>query len=439
MDESRFYDRNTLYEEVWTEAVDKVSKRYGVSGVALAKTCRKLNIPLPGRGYWARHAVGTAPKRSLLPPMKDPPRIFRQRGMNKQPEQAQTPNEPERFRPDVFREAKWLVEAEKLPENRITVPGTMESYHPLVEILTPRGKRKRQAITEKWHSYGRDANKAVPGLIDVDVSDDHFDRAARIMSAFIEAMESRGYTVEAEHQQYRGNTSFAVIMEQRVPFKLREKTRRRAPTSEEQARTSYRDDIYEPTGEFVFQLTHHHSSGSRSQWRDTRTRRMEAYLNEIISAMITDATYQLESQAAAEKHKQEYETAEAHRSRERFEQLKVVVRERKLEAFMERWESFLRKRAYVDAVKAEANRRQALGMNTTETDIWIRWAEECLAQEDPMAGNLPTTEVTHEDLRQLDPRFPYGEYRKLEREHFPDREPDAKDRFFEFPGRSEDT
>jgi hypothetical protein len=48
------YERKKLYQEVWAEPVKIVAWRYGVSDVALAKTCRKLAIPLPGRGYWAR-------------------------------------------------------------------------------------------------------------------------------------------------------------------------------------------------------------------------------------------------------------------------------------------------------------------------------------------------------------------------------------------------
>jgi hypothetical protein len=32
----------------------KLAKQYEVSDIALAKTCRRLFIPLPVRGYWAK-------------------------------------------------------------------------------------------------------------------------------------------------------------------------------------------------------------------------------------------------------------------------------------------------------------------------------------------------------------------------------------------------
>src|SRR5665647_1904418 len=61
------YERERLYGEVWAEPVIKVAEKYDVSGVALAKTCRKLGVPLPPRGYWAKAEAGKAPKRPALP------------------------------------------------------------------------------------------------------------------------------------------------------------------------------------------------------------------------------------------------------------------------------------------------------------------------------------------------------------------------------------
>ncbi|NLB96602.1 MAG: hypothetical protein GX785_12955, partial [Armatimonadetes bacterium] len=36
------YERDKLYEEVWSEPVTAVAKRYGVSDVAIHKTCKRL-------------------------------------------------------------------------------------------------------------------------------------------------------------------------------------------------------------------------------------------------------------------------------------------------------------------------------------------------------------------------------------------------------------
>ena len=48
------YERTKLYEEVWAESVTAVSKRYGISDVALREICQKLAVPLPPRGETQR-------------------------------------------------------------------------------------------------------------------------------------------------------------------------------------------------------------------------------------------------------------------------------------------------------------------------------------------------------------------------------------------------
>lgn len=46
------YNREELYERAWSTPMQKLAKEYGLSDVGLAKTCRKLCIPVPRRGYW---------------------------------------------------------------------------------------------------------------------------------------------------------------------------------------------------------------------------------------------------------------------------------------------------------------------------------------------------------------------------------------------------
>ena len=59
--------RERLYKEVWSEPMTKVAARYGVSSSFLARVCTRMNVPRPERGYWAKLAVGKAPKQPPLP------------------------------------------------------------------------------------------------------------------------------------------------------------------------------------------------------------------------------------------------------------------------------------------------------------------------------------------------------------------------------------
>lgn len=71
------YDRDKLYEEVWSEPVTAVAKRYGVSDVAIHKACKRLQVPVPPRGYWAKVSAGQAPPRVPLPAYNGPQKVRR--------------------------------------------------------------------------------------------------------------------------------------------------------------------------------------------------------------------------------------------------------------------------------------------------------------------------------------------------------------------------
>lgn len=67
------WNRFELYNDVWEQPLVKLSRKYGISDVRLGKVCRKLKIPHPGRGYWAKRAVGQTVEQVPLPEFKDAP------------------------------------------------------------------------------------------------------------------------------------------------------------------------------------------------------------------------------------------------------------------------------------------------------------------------------------------------------------------------------
>ncbi|MGY0373030.1 hypothetical protein [Clostridium sp. JNZ J1-5] len=68
--ERNVYNREKLYEEVWSNPVAHVALQYGVSDVAIHKVCKSLNIPVPPRGYWARIRSGEKIEKPSLPATK---------------------------------------------------------------------------------------------------------------------------------------------------------------------------------------------------------------------------------------------------------------------------------------------------------------------------------------------------------------------------------
>lgn len=60
-------EREALYNEVWTDPVTVVARRYGISDTGLRKHCKRLGIPLPSSGYWAKLKDGKSVAKTPLP------------------------------------------------------------------------------------------------------------------------------------------------------------------------------------------------------------------------------------------------------------------------------------------------------------------------------------------------------------------------------------
>jgi integrase len=63
--------REELYARVWSEPISKLAMKLGISDVGLAKACRRANVPVPERGYWARLAAGQRMRWTPLPQQEE--------------------------------------------------------------------------------------------------------------------------------------------------------------------------------------------------------------------------------------------------------------------------------------------------------------------------------------------------------------------------------
>ena len=61
------FTRRELYDAVWSKTCQKLAADLGISDVGLAKTCKRMGIPRPSLGYWARVAVGEKVPKTPLP------------------------------------------------------------------------------------------------------------------------------------------------------------------------------------------------------------------------------------------------------------------------------------------------------------------------------------------------------------------------------------
>jgi hypothetical protein len=62
------FQRDQLYDEIWSVPILQLAKQYGLSDVGLAKICTKMKIPRPPRGYWAKRSYGQPTTKPILRP-----------------------------------------------------------------------------------------------------------------------------------------------------------------------------------------------------------------------------------------------------------------------------------------------------------------------------------------------------------------------------------
>ncbi len=371
-------DRETLYNEVWTDPVIVVAPRYGLSDVGLAKICRALVIPLPSRGYWAKVKAGRIMNRAPLPKLKQQGPVAT--GLVKlAPEKAAIREAARQSAAKVRKETPPLPPPEQLPAS---------SLNPLVRAAS---KRLRQRDGWPENTQLRTAPKEV---LNLSVTRESIDRALCIVDALLKALIERGFDIEVDGE--RGVTLLKWIeIGTTLEFALTEyirRTRHERTPAEERAQKRYWDHSrwdnsasfphvpmydYTPTGTLTVQVGRWPSR----TWKDTPRTQLENRLGEVVGGIV---------ELAQETHAKDLEDArrkEAHRRAvERFEFLTKqradeVERFKNVEASATDWERAARLRVFADAVENEA--RSCGGLSPEQLD-WLAWVRAKADWLDPL-------------------------------------------------------
>lgn len=165
------FTRQQLYELVWSGPMTTLATSLGISGVGLAKACRRGDIPVPPRGYWARLTAGQRIARTPLPRrapgMSDRVTVGAGRPQAFQPERddshhgnddaddsvkAELPPSP-----PVYDETLDEVEARirrALPAKFRFVRG-LDNAHPQITRLLREDDERREAATKNRYAWDK--------------------------------------------------------------------------------------------------------------------------------------------------------------------------------------------------------------------------------------------------------------------------------------------
>jgi hypothetical protein len=369
--------REALYDQVWATPIRSLAGRYGISDVALAKTCRRLAVPVPGRGYWAKKAARQHVRPVPLPNLR-----------------ADAPRREREFTFDPTRAERRLVGPvadqtafERDPTNAIRVPERLAAVDPLVRA-TFRALRDARAHDDGV-LYSPDKR-----LLDVSVARPNLPRAGRVVDAVVKAFRKRGWLLG----EPTGDESHVVVVVegQRVPFSLGERTKRMPPTPPKPVRIgrgefytpSWAPTKYEPTGEFALQLSSSWGSRSRRSWRDGKRQRVEDCLNAFMIGIMTFAEDAREFKREQAQSMQEWAEAEQRRIEHQRRAAEEAARIKVLEMAAAAWKQSRNLLEFVAALRRVAQDKLN-GDNVSEAFTrWLEWAEHYATSLDPLGKPL---------------------------------------------------
>jgi len=305
------WNREELYAEIWEQPATKVAAKYGISSVMLGKVCRKLQIPRPGRGYWAKKEFGKPVKKIPLPEAKDLPVVQRLKQAPEVTSPASASPTPEPTDAEYQRILK--IEA-------LTVDPTAPR-HKLVSAAAKCLMHHEPDNRGLVHAYWSET------CLDVRVSKNSIDRALNIMNAVILQLEAEQFPVSVK-QDHHGTR--AQVFGQNIPFSIVEKLRQ---TRTEVKRSTYTDmeTKYQPNGELEFRAGED-SYGYRKV-RDGKTQKLETLISRLVGSVLREAR---DRAIRAEERRLE-EIEERKRAQERFVLREQIEAEEKKVQELESW------------------------------------------------------------------------------------------------------
>ena len=414
------YTREQLYEAIWSTSCVKLAATLGISDVALAKTCRRLGIPRPPPGYWAKIEAGAKPKREPLPSAK------------------QNENHTVTFcvAENIARREEWAA------KNILTADRARRAE--IVE-LPPEGSEKHPIVER----HERALEKAKPGelgfvtvrgknLFLCDMSAALAPKLARALQAVICELEDRDFDFEPGINEFAGLQIVRDDDKASLQWSEEKLVLEREPTQEDKKKPSWTWQLHEtkPSGKLSIEVNALGLKGKR-KWTESDEWPLEKVLGIVIQkveAIFRGFEDKRNREAEWEKQRREEAKREAEREAVEAEKQARVEKARKERERINRHEAKLEKiaeqrsdnlasaaqewiemqgiLAYVQFCE-ERWRREGAGTLSKEQTDWLSWARASAAKMEPKGYPNPPLDGGF-DASAVPVGGPYPETRKWE-------------------------
>jgi hypothetical protein len=361
--------RTELYARVWQTPMIRLGLELGISGNGLAKICQRLDVPYPPRGYWAKKEAGKPVSVTELPQL--------QPGTPTDVDVYPSPPQPQEPAP-----IQAVIAAAEASASAVTIPETLEGAHPKVKAWLAQHK-EQQAEREREHKRRRrdEWSWAKPLLADLTERDLY---RFRVTSALLKAVEAAGGRVESAI--ITGKVTF-LIAGQKIECSIVEKMRQSllVPREEGTKWTAYpgfHQNGLTSSGFLRVTITTYLRGGVK-EWVETSTKRMGAFLPEIVGRIMAAGPILIEWERERKEEARKREEEEQRRQERRRLKHRDEHRWRQFCAFATDWHERSRLLAFLAEIENRSHVEAEATIAEQQLSEWIAWAQQKIDSLDP--------------------------------------------------------
>ena len=361
--------REELYEKVWSTPGTKLAEELGISDVAITKRCKKLNVPRPSRGYWAKLAAGRKPRKLPLPPTPD----------------------------EVF-----LKSAEQSVGNELSLPESTESLHELAAALIAKIKKAHVDSDKRASFYG---DRTLP---EVKVTKAQAERAAQAFHVILQKVEPLGITFRKAQSSY--GPAYFQKSHDRLYLKIEEEMIEKTPTARRSRYSGYGYGLREekvPSGRLIFSLkTDRYGSSDEKEFTESERLPLDKVLARVVNEIrshyvaaqkrrkaeaIQREKDRIESEIRHKKYLEELAIKEAEEAKKNHAKALKKTAKKRQDDFLkasEWWRMYESANAFIVACEHRWKESQS-GELTAEQVEWLEWARKISNDLSPFALGYP--------------------------------------------------
>ena len=370
--------RKDLYEQVWEVPILKLAEQYGISGVGLAKVCKKHNIPRPPRGYWAKKYAGAHVQKASLP--------------NQNKNYLITINaNSSSCRKDVSNNIK---NSNILKEEiaGIHVFKRLSDPHPLIE-------KTRDILNQSQVDQNGLLVTISTDCLNIKVSSQSVSRALRILDSLLKHLQKQGFDIYIKN----GNTVINIDNIE-IHVGIREELKKEMKPVDLNLEGYYHfrhnsyQNVFVPSGNLCLSVLNHYSDGHlQKNWRDTARKQLEDQLDKFLMTLlkiVAEKKEAIRQQEERELQRRERQKRLEEQRRKREELQERIDHEQnrvaKLIEDAENWKKSMVLKEFIYAVEKQAEVGECCYKPDTDWEEWLKWAKNQADRLNPLAPSPPS-------------------------------------------------